>query len=271
MTMSSSRSARATRPRLLGKMKAERTRFIEVNSLRFLRPYQKKAILAIQQAAAEGQRPFPARNGHRHRQNPHRRRHSSSSSCELAMRSGCSFWLIAWNWRIRRSKLSARPSRTTTRAVIYKENRDDWRHAEIVVTTVQSLLFNNKYQDLFSPTDFDLVISDEAHRSIGGNARAVFDYFIGYKLGLTATPRDYLRKFDKHQPTTRRSARARAAASARYVPHFRLRRRHAHLSLLAARRRERRFSHQSHCGRRPDGDHDAVAFRAGFRRRVQGR
>lgn len=53
--------------------------------------------------------------------------------------------------------------------VIHKENRDDWRRAEIVVTTVQSLLFNNKYQRLFSPTDFDLVISDEVHRSIGGN------------------------------------------------------------------------------------------------------
>ena len=77
--------------------------------------------------------------------------------------------------------------------VIYKERRDDWRSAEIVVTTVQSLLFNNKYQSLFSPTDFDLVISDEAHRSISGNARSVFDYFVGYKLGLTATPRDYLR------------------------------------------------------------------------------
>ncbi|PIX01904.1 MAG: restriction endonuclease subunit R, partial [Hydrogenophilales bacterium CG_4_8_14_3_um_filter_62_83] len=74
---------------------------------------------------------------------------------------------------------------------------------EIVVTTVQSLLFNNKYQKLFSPTDFDLVISDEAHRSIGGNARAVFDYFIGYKLGLTATPRDYLRRFDSAKPGTR--------------------------------------------------------------------
>ena len=71
------------------------------------------------------------------------------------------------------------------------------------MTTVQSLLFNNKYQRLFSPTDFDLVISDEAHRSIGGNARAVFDYFIGYKLGLTATPRDYLKRFDKSNPTTR--------------------------------------------------------------------
>jgi type I restriction enzyme R subunit len=68
---------------------------------------------------------------------------------------------------------------------------------------VQSLLFNNKYQKLFSPTDFDLVISDEAHRSIGGNARAVFDYFIGYKLGLTATPRDYLRRFDTSSQTTR--------------------------------------------------------------------
>ncbi len=68
---------------------------------------------------------------------------------------------------------------------------------------MQSLLFNNKYQRVFSPTDFDLVISDEAHRSIGGNARAVFDYFVGYKLGLTATPRDYLKRFDKKKPSTR--------------------------------------------------------------------
>ena len=89
------------------------------------------------------------------------------------------------------------------KTVIYKESRDDWRRAEIVVTTVQSLLFDNKYRQLFSPTDFDLVISDEAHRSIGGNARAVFDYFIGYKLGLTATPRDYLKNFSKTKPTTR--------------------------------------------------------------------
>ena len=57
-------------------------------------------------------------------------------------------------------------------------------------------MFNNKYKKLFSPTDFDLVISDEAHRSIGGNSRAVFEYFVGYKLGLTATPKDYLKKVD---------------------------------------------------------------------------
>jgi type I restriction enzyme R subunit len=82
------------------------------------------------------------------------------------------------------------------RTVIYKENRDNWRNAEIVVSTVQSLQFDNKFRRLFSPTDFDLLISDEAHRSIGGNSRAVFEYFIGYKLGLTATPKDYLKRID---------------------------------------------------------------------------
>ena len=40
------------------------------------------------------------------------------------------------------------------------------------------------------------MISDEAHRSISGNARSVFDYFVGYKLGLTATPRDFLKGTD---------------------------------------------------------------------------
>ncbi len=79
---------------------------------------------------------------------------------------------------------------------VYKENRDDWRKAEIVVSTVQTFMSKNRYKRLFAPDDFDLVISDEAHRSIGGNSRAVFEYFIGYKLGLTATPKDYLKNFD---------------------------------------------------------------------------
>ena len=48
----------------------------------------------------------------------------------------------------------------------------------------------------FSPTDFDLIIADESHCAIGGNSRAVFEYFIGYKLGLTATPKDYLKNVD---------------------------------------------------------------------------
>ncbi len=80
--------------------------------------------------------------------------------------------------------------------IIFKENKDDWRKAEIVVTTVQSLMFNNKYRSYFRPTDFSLLIADESHRSINGNYRAVFEYFLGYKLGLTATPKDYIKNVD---------------------------------------------------------------------------
>ncbi len=83
--------------------------------------------------------------------------------------------------------------------VIYKKNRDDWEKAEIVISTVQSLSSRNKYKKLFSPTDFDLLISDESHRSIGGNSRAVFECFIGYKLGLTATPKNYLKNIDPEE------------------------------------------------------------------------
>jgi type I restriction enzyme R subunit len=43
------------------------------------------------------------------------------------------------------------------------------------------------------------VISDEAHRSICGKSRKVFEYFIGYKLGLTATPKDYLKRIEREE------------------------------------------------------------------------
>lgn len=80
--------------------------------------------------------------------------------------------------------------------VIFKEHTEDWRRADIVVSTVQTLAYNNKYKTVFKPTDFSLIIADESHRSISGNSRAVFEYFIGYKLGLTATPKDYLKNVD---------------------------------------------------------------------------
>jgi len=83
--------------------------------------------------------------------------------------------------------------------VIWKENKDDWMKANIVVSTIQSFITKNRYKRIFKPNDFDLVISDEAHRSIGGNSRKVFEYFIGYKLGLTATPKDYLKKVERDE------------------------------------------------------------------------
>ncbi|SIO49344.1 type I restriction enzyme, R subunit [Bradyrhizobium erythrophlei] len=184
------------------KSEAERPRFIEVNGLRFLRPYQKRAIVAIQQAVAKGSDRFLLEMA-----TGTGKTLTSAAIIKLFLRTGNARRVLFLVDRLELEDQALKAFRKALandyKSVIYKENRDDWRHAEIVVTTVQSLLFNNKYQRFFSPTDFDLVISDEAHRSIGGNARAVFDYFIGYKLGLTATPRDYLKKFVKEKPPTK--------------------------------------------------------------------
>ncbi|MDI6789491.1 MAG: DEAD/DEAH box helicase family protein [Thermodesulfobacteriota bacterium] len=187
------------------KSEAERPGYIQANKLRFLRPYQLKAIHALQRAVKDGKDRFlfemATGTG---------KTLTAAAVIKLFLRSGNARRVLFLVDRLELEDQAGKKADSPLlllsadfQTVIYKENRDDWRRAEIVVTTVQSLLFNNKYQRLFSPTDFDLVISDEAHRSIGGNARAVFDYFIGYKLGLTATPRDYLKRFDKAGPTTR--------------------------------------------------------------------
>ena len=184
------------------KNEAERPAYIQANKLRFLRPYQLKAIQRLQAAVGDGKDRFlfemATGTG---------KTLTAAAVIKLFLRSGnvrrVLFLVDRLELEDQAKKAFAALLSADFQTVIYKENRDDWRRAEIVVTTVQSLLFNNKYQKLFSPTDFDLVISDEAHRSIGGNARAVFDYFIGWKLGLTATPRDYLRRFDSSNPATR--------------------------------------------------------------------
>jgi len=180
---------------------AERRGFIEANRLRFLRPYQETAVHAVQAAVKAGKDRFlfemATGTG---------KTLIAAAITKLFLRSGNASRVLFLVDRLeledQAKKQLALLLANDYKTVIFKENRDDWNRAEIVVSTVQSFLFDNKYQTFFSPTDFDLVISDEAHRSIGGNARAVFDYFVGYKLGLTATPRDYLKKFDKANPTT---------------------------------------------------------------------
>lgn len=180
------------------KNESERLTFIESNGLRFLRPYQKKAVHAVQQAVSKNNDRFLLEMA-----TGTGKTLVSAALIKLFLRTGNAsrvlFLVDRLELETQAEKQFTRVLKNDYKAVIYKETRDDWRGAEIVVTTVQSLLFNNKYQRLFSPTDFDLVISDEAHRSIGGNARAVFDYFVGYKLGLTATPRDYLKKVDQQE------------------------------------------------------------------------
>jgi type I restriction enzyme, R subunit len=171
---------------------SQRSGFTKENNLMMLRPYQKKAVHSIQNAVSKGNDRFlfemATGTG---------KTLIAGAVIKLFLRTGNAKRVLFLVDRLELEdqawKAFVRYLKNDYKTLIYKQNRDDWRKAEIVVSTVQSLLFNNKYQDLFSPTDFDLVISDEAHRSIGRNSRAVFEYFIGYKLGLTATPKDYLK------------------------------------------------------------------------------
>jgi type I restriction enzyme R subunit len=169
--------------------------FIHTNKLRFLRHYQLKAIKSIQEAVRDGQDRFlfemATGTG---------KTLTAAAIIKLFLRTGNArralFLVDRLELEEQARKAFIEYLKNDYQTVIFKENRDNWRRAEIVISTVQSFLFDNKYRRLFSPTDFDLVISDEAHRSIGGNARAVFEYFLGYKLGLTATPKDYLKNLD---------------------------------------------------------------------------
>ena len=173
----------------------QRSELTKEQDLKFLRPYQLSAIHTLQKSAKEGRDRylFEMATGTG-------KTLISGAVIKLFLKSGNAKRILFLVDRLELEdqawKNFVRYLKNDFTCAIYKENKDDWRKAEIVVSTVQSLSFNNKYKKLFSPTDFDLVISDEAHRSIGGNSRAVFEYFVGYKLGLTATPKDYLKNID---------------------------------------------------------------------------
>ena len=74
------------------------------------------------------------------------------------------------------------------------DNKDD-KNARIIFSTYPTILNaidSTKTKDgipLFSPAHFDLIITDESHRSIFKKYRAIFEYFDAIMVGLTATPK----------------------------------------------------------------------------------
>lgn len=101
-------------------------------------------------------------------------------------------------------------------AYVLRAGRRFQDEKRITITTLQSMI--NIYSD-YSSGYFDLIVSDECHRSIYGKWSGVLKYFDGVQIGLTATPcvanlddsggdeedklfvRDTLRFFEVEQPT----------------------------------------------------------------------
>lgn len=69
----------------------------------------------------------------------------------------------------------------------------------VVVATLQSLMMDRRYREEFTPFYFDLVVNDEAHRSIYGDGREVVQFFQATRVGLTATPKAYLKNINIEQ------------------------------------------------------------------------
>jgi len=187
----------------LFKDESTRASFLKNNRLKQLRPYQLHAIKSLQESAKSGNQRFlfemATGTG---------KTLISAAVIKLFLKSGNACRVL---FLVDRIELEEQAHKAFSQylgqdftSIIYKENRESWANASIVVSTIQTFLSGDRYKKEFSPTDFELVISDEAHRSIGGNSRAVFEYFVGFKLGLTATPKNYLRGFNSDDADNQR-------------------------------------------------------------------
>jgi len=174
----------------------KRKEFLKKNNLRFLRHYQLGAIKAIQSKIKKGGDRFLLEMA-----TGTGKTTTSAAIIKMFLRlfkvNRVLFLVDRLELEIQAKKEINDILQNDFETAIWKENKDDWRRANIVISTVQSFTRDNKYKRIFKPNSFDLVISDEAHRSLGASSRNVFEYFIGFKLGLTATPRDFLKSVNE--------------------------------------------------------------------------
>ena len=126
----------------------------------------------------------PGRDGHRHRQDAHGRGVHQAAVRGQCHHAACCSWLTASRSPSRRRTRS--PSICLTiRPTCCRAGRRFQDEKRITITTLQSMI--NIYRD-YSSGYFDLVISDECHRSIYGKWSGVLEHFDGVQIGLTATP-----------------------------------------------------------------------------------
>jgi type I restriction enzyme R subunit len=76
-----------------------------------------------------------------------------------------------------------------SRARVRTYDLEDAKRKRICVSTLQTL---ELCYEKFTPADFDLIITDECHRSIYNKFTDVLAYFDGVQIGLTATPAEFI-------------------------------------------------------------------------------
>lgn len=93
------------------------------------------------------------------------------------------------------------PNLSVTSLTEAKKNKAEFiRDSRMIFSTYQTMInsiddmVDEKGDKLFTVGYFDLIIIDEAHRSIYQKYKSIFDYFDARIVGLTATPRDDIDK-----------------------------------------------------------------------------
>ena len=122
-----------------------RQKFLYDNGLRFLRQYQINALKALQESVRHGNQRFlfemATGTG---------KTLTSAAVIRLFLRSGNANRVLFLVDRIELENQAKKNFQNYLapdyHTVIFKENVDDWRKAEVVVSTVQTLMFNNKYK-----------------------------------------------------------------------------------------------------------------------------
>jgi type I restriction enzyme R subunit len=117
--------------------------------------------------------------------------------CDLMMRCN---WVKRVLFLADRVALVKQAQRAFTRhlpsagAVNVLEHPEQIADARVLVSTYPTMMrLIDESKDgkrIFGPGHFDLVIIDEAHRSVYQKYRAIFEYFDSFLVGLTATPKD---------------------------------------------------------------------------------
>lgn len=118
----------------------------------------------------------------------------SISLCDILMRND---WVKTVLFLADRTALVGQAHRvyeallpSVSMSVLSEEKSPDMQ-ARILFSTYQTMInYLDREDKTFSVGRFDLIIIDEAHRSVFGRYGAIFNYFDSLLIGLTATPRD---------------------------------------------------------------------------------
>ena len=206
----------------------------------------------MQRAVKQGAVRFLLRDGNGYRQNL-----TSAAIIKLFLKTGNArrvlFLVDRIELEVQAEKAFKALLKNDFTCIIYKEQRDDWRKADIVVTTVQSLLFNDKFRRLCANRLRSCDIRRSAPFNWGQRPRGVRVFrrlqarTDGNTEGLFEASKKYCR--------SSRSSRGRTTDDVGYLSDVWLRQRRADIPLFVARWRARwRLDQPLRC-RCPDGHH----------------